>query len=151
MVICHYGRKSGKRYHTPVNYAMVDGEIYCAAGFGSVSDWYRNIQANPQVEIWHPDGWFVGLAEESPITEENLPTVRKILVNSGFAARLFGLNPHQLTDEELMEECRGYKLIHLRRTAPRTGRSGPGDLTWVWPVLLLALLCGKKRKKTGKK
>ena len=43
MVIKHRGRKSGKEYLTPVNYAIVDGEIYCTAGFGSISDWYRNM------------------------------------------------------------------------------------------------------------
>src|SRR5512134_3846294 len=52
MVIKHRGRKSGKEYLTPVNYANVDGEIYCTAGFGAVSDWYRNILANPGVELW---------------------------------------------------------------------------------------------------
>jgi hypothetical protein len=33
MVIRHRGRKSGREYLTPVNYAPVDGEIYCTAGW----------------------------------------------------------------------------------------------------------------------
>ena len=40
MVVVHRGRKTGKRYQTPVNYAIVDGELYCVAGFGGISDWY---------------------------------------------------------------------------------------------------------------
>src|SRR5512143_1464225 len=56
MVIKHRGRKSGKEYLTPVNYAPVDGEIYCLAGFGSGSDWYRNMIVNPGVELWLPKG-----------------------------------------------------------------------------------------------
>jgi hypothetical protein len=47
-----------------VNYAIVDGEVYCTAGFGAVSDWYRNIRTNPEVEVWLPDGWWAGVAEE---------------------------------------------------------------------------------------
>ncbi len=47
MVITHTGRKSGLRRRTPLNYAEVDGEIYCTAGFGHISDWYRNIMADP--------------------------------------------------------------------------------------------------------
>ena len=43
MVIQHRGRKSGKEYLTPVNYADDHGEIYCTAGFGPKTDWYRNI------------------------------------------------------------------------------------------------------------
>ena len=47
MVIRHVGRKSGKERLAPVNYAVVEGEIYCTAGFGPGSDWYRNIMAAP--------------------------------------------------------------------------------------------------------
>jgi hypothetical protein len=39
LVIKHTGRKTGLTRHTPLNYAIVDGEIYCTAGFGRVSDW----------------------------------------------------------------------------------------------------------------
>ena len=45
MVIQHRGRKSSKEYLTPVNYAVVDGEIYSTAGFGPKTDWYRNMLA----------------------------------------------------------------------------------------------------------
>ena len=38
MVIKHTGRKTGLTRYTPVNYAVVDGDIYCTAGFGSGSD-----------------------------------------------------------------------------------------------------------------
>lgn len=147
MVINHNGRTSGKRYRTPVNFAVMDGEIYCVAGFGKSSDWYRNIVENPQVEIWHPDGWFAGTAEEIQVDSVTLPILRKIMTNSGFVARLMGLNPKTMSDEDLLAECKDYRLIHLRRTAPRTGRTGPGDLVWVWPVLLLLLLFRKRRKK----
>ncbi len=60
MVIKHRGRRSGKEYLTPVNYAIVAGEIYCTAGFGSISDWYRNMLVNPRVELWLPEGkkWY---------------------------------------------------------------------------------------------
>ena len=38
MVLVHRGRKSGLQRYTPVNYAQVDGEVYCTAGFGAGSD-----------------------------------------------------------------------------------------------------------------
>ena len=34
MVITHTGRKTGQPRRTPVNYAIVDGEVYCVVGFG---------------------------------------------------------------------------------------------------------------------
>ena len=52
--------QSGKQYLTPVNYALVDGEVYCTAGFGPRTDWYRNILADPNVRLWLPQGWRCG-------------------------------------------------------------------------------------------
>lgn len=52
MVITHIGRKTGIRRHTPVNYTIADGEVYCTAALGSISDWYRNIMLNVRL-FWH--------------------------------------------------------------------------------------------------
>jgi deazaflavin-dependent oxidoreductase (nitroreductase family) len=140
MVITHTGRKSGLKRRTPVNYAVVDDEIYCTAGFGSVSDWYRNIIANPQVEVWLPDGWWAGIAEEVTHPEARLPLLRDVLIGSGFAALAAGVDPNKMTDEELDAATKEYRLIHIRRVAARTGKDGPGDLAWVWPVATMILL-----------
>ena len=70
MVITHTGRKSGKKYRTPVNYAIVDGDVYCAAGFGARSDWYQNMLANPAVEVWLQDGWWRGEAEDATNSDD---------------------------------------------------------------------------------
>ncbi|HTP11008.1 MAG TPA: nitroreductase family deazaflavin-dependent oxidoreductase [Anaerolineae bacterium] len=140
MVITHTGRKSGQKHRTPVNYAEVDGEIYCTAGFGGVSDWYRNIIANPQVEVWLPDGWYAGVAEEVMHPEARLPLLRDVLIAGGFASYAAGVDPHKMTDEELDAATKDYKLIHIRRVAARTGQDGPGDLVWVWPLVVMILL-----------
>ena len=76
MVLVHTGRKSGRRRFTPVNYAQVDGEVYCTAGFGAGSDWYKNIIANPAVEVWLPDGWWAGVAEDITGAPAALPLLR---------------------------------------------------------------------------
>ncbi|GAP11960.1 deazaflavin-dependent oxidoreductase, nitroreductase family [Bellilinea caldifistulae] len=151
MVLEHSGRKSGKRYRTPVNYAIVNGEIYCVAGFGQVSDWYRNIIVNPQVEVWLPDGWWAGIAEEVLDADVRLPIMRQVLIASGFAARLFGVDPIKLNDEELERLTRDYRLIRIRRTVARTGEGGPGDLAWVWPLttFFLLFLLLKRRPRKG--
>ena len=155
MVITHTGRKSGLKRRTPVNYALVDDEVYCTAGYGSGSDWYRNIIANPQVEVWLPDGWYAGIAEEVTHPEARLPLLRDVLIGSGFAALAAGVDPNKMTDEELDAVTKKYCLIHIRRVAARTGTDGPGDLVWVWPVLVtillpLLLLKGGGRRSKGK-
>ena len=151
MVITHTGRKSGLKRQTPVNYAIVDGEVYCTAGFGKSSDWFCNIKANPEVEIWLPDGWWAGVAEEIIDPKKRLPLLRAVVQNSGFAASTFGgFDPKTITDEELAKITSEYCLFHIRRSAARTGPGGPGDLAWVWPLatfLLLPLALGKKKNK----
>jgi deazaflavin-dependent oxidoreductase (nitroreductase family) len=140
MVITHMGRKSGVKRRTPVNYALVDDDVYCVAGFGEASDWYRNIVANPQVEVWLPDGWWAGSAEEVTQPAARLPLLRQVLIGSGFAAYAAGVDPGQMTDEALDAATKEYRLVRIRRVAARTGQDGPGDLAWVWPLLVMALL-----------
>ncbi len=140
MVITHIGRKSGLRRRTPVNYAEVDGELYCTAGFGSISDWYRNILANRSVEVWLPEGWWSGIAEEVIDPKLRGPLMRQVLIGSGFAARVVGIDPHTLTDDELETLTDKYQLIHIKRLAACTGANGPGDLAWVWQMATFVLL-----------
>lgn len=149
MVITHRGRKSGLLRRTPVNYAIVEGDIYCTAGFGQVSDWYRNIRADSRVEVWLPDGWWAGVAEE--IDQQNpqwLPLLRQVLVASGFAAYAAGIHPHRISDAELQQVAAEYRLLRIRRTEARTGRGGPGELSWVWPLATMILLpLGLRRRR----
>jgi deazaflavin-dependent oxidoreductase (nitroreductase family) len=140
MVLTHTGRKTGLKRQTPVNYALVEGELYCTAGFGQLADWYRNIMAEPKVEVWLPDGWWAGLAEEVTDPEQRLPLLRQVLIGSGFAAYLAGINPRSMTDEALDAATTDYRLLRIRRAEARTGPDGPGDLAWVWPLATLVLL-----------
>jgi deazaflavin-dependent oxidoreductase (nitroreductase family) len=140
LVITHVGRKSGLKRRTPANYAIIDGDIYCMAGFGRISDWYRNIKANPNVEVWLPDGWWQGMADEITDPGERLRLLRQVLVESGFAAFAAGINPYRITDQELAAVAGEFRLLRIQRTAERTGLDGPGDLAWVWPLATMLLV-----------
>lgn len=149
MVIAHRGRKTGRPRRVPVNYALVDGELFCLAGFGALSDWYRNLMADPRVEVWLPDGWWAGVAEDIPASERRLPLLRQVLIGSGVVTYLAGIDPVKLSDESLEALTASYRLLHIRRTEARTGPGGPGELVWVWPaatrLLLPFALRGRKR------
>lgn len=151
MVLSHRGRKSGLLRRTPVNFAVVDGDIYCTAAFGSRADWYRNIQADPNVELWLPNARYAGVAEEVPGDDPRRnDLMRAVLIASGFAAPLFaGVNPKSISEQRLAELSADYRLIRIRRTAQLAGPGGPGDLVWVWPLtaaVLLVLLMLKRRR-----
>lgn len=113
MVIEHRGRKSGKKYLTPVNYALVDGEVYCTAGFGSVSDWYKNIMANPQVVLRLPEGKRKARAEDVTDSPRRVFLMRQVIIGSGFAGPLFGVDQRKLNDEQLDAVTKEYRLVHF--------------------------------------
>lgn len=113
MIIKHRGRRTGREHLTPVNYAVVEGEVYCASGFGSLSDWYRNLLAHPRVALWLPEGWRRVQAEDVSSSRRRLFLLRQIIVASGFAGPLFGVNPHRLDDMQLDAVSKDYRLIHF--------------------------------------
>jgi deazaflavin-dependent oxidoreductase (nitroreductase family) len=148
LVIVHTGRKSGQPRYAPVNYTLIDGEIYVAAGFGRVSDWVRNTRANPQVQVWLPDGWWSGVAEDVTGEEGHAHKLRQVLIDSGFATPLFGgFNPRNISDDELAQATADYRLIRIRRSEARTGSGGPGEYAWVWPIVAMVLLLRRRRRK----
>jgi deazaflavin-dependent oxidoreductase (nitroreductase family) len=149
MVLTHIGRKTGIKRYQPLNFAIVDDDIYCVAAFGGISDWYRNIRANPNVEVWLPNGWWAGVAEDFNDTPARTQLLRQVLIGSGFAAYVAGLNPRKMTDEEIDVESKKYRLLRIQRSAPHTGPGGPGDLEWVWhlaAIILLGLVLFRRRR-----
>lgn len=139
MVLVHTGRKTHAIRRTPINYAVVDGEVYCVAGFGRRADWYQNILLNPHVEIWLPDGWWAGVAEEVTDSKLRLPLIRAVMIASGFAGRMAGFNA-DMPNAALDSLTADYRLIRIQRTCGCTGAGGPGELAWIWPISSLLLL-----------
>src|SRR5512137_2099457 len=78
MVLKVIGRKTGKLRYAPVNYAIMDGRVYCISGFRHVSDWYANLRANPNIEVLLPGGAISGSVTEVSDPAARLPIVRKI-------------------------------------------------------------------------
>ncbi len=137
-VLGHTGRRTGSRRWTPLNFAIVDGELSCTAGFGTGSDWYRNVKAEPRVEVWTPGERWVGIVEDVSDHPERIRLLREVLVASGFAARVAGTDPRRMDDESLAAVTSPYRLLRIRRVAdaaPLPAHPRPGDLTWWWAVV----------------
>lgn len=143
IVLVHRGRKSGRIYRTPVNYAEIDGDVYVTAGFGKVADWYRNLMADPHTEVWLPDGRWEADVEDVTERDHHAEAMRAVLKGSGFAAYMAGVNPHTMSDDDLAAITGAYRLLRIRRVAPIAGLNGPGDMIWVWPLLtVVAFVAG---------
>jgi len=147
MVLVHRGRRSGREYRTPLNYAIVKGDIHCLAGFGRATDWYRNALAAPNVQVWMRDGWWEASAVDVSDAPERIELFRAVLIGSGFATYVAGIDPRRLSDVRLDEETSDYRLLRLERTTARTGAGGPGDLAFVWPWAVGLLLLAFRRRR----
>ena len=51
---------------TPLNYLVADGSVWIIAGFGPETEWYRNLLADPAVEVVLPTRRLAGTAVEIP-------------------------------------------------------------------------------------
>ena len=147
LVVAHTGRKTGQRRLTPLNFASSHSSVFVLAGLGGRTDWYRNLLANPAAEIWLPDArWLVEVNDVSdhPL---RLSIVRDILVASGCAAPLAGVDPRRLSNQELEEKTADYRLIELHYRADASGTGGPGDLAWVWVLVAALWIMDKLRRR----
>ena len=115
MILGTRGRSSGQTRWTPLNYSPGEGMVWCTAGFGTASDWLRNLEAHPQVEVWLPRGRWRGQAEVVTDEAEVLVGLRRVLSDSGFAARLFAhIDPAIISDDDLRQQTRDYRLVRIQ-------------------------------------
>ncbi len=147
MVLATTGRKSGERRLAPLNFAEEGSSVFCLAAFGADTHWRRNLEADPRCELWLPDGRRVyGNAEMVTDETRRIEMIRKVLVRAGFATKLAepGMDPISAPDEVIAElgqrYGRRYEIVEIHLGQPAAGPGGPGDLQWVWPVGMAALL-----------
>lgn len=151
LIVEHHGRTSGARYLTPLNFAADDDSRYCLAAFGTGADWYRNTLAAGRIVLWLPDGRWTATA--SDVTDEAGARhwIRQVLIDSGFAARLAGLSPRTMTDDEIDATTASYRIV--RFDIIDRCDEGYADLAWVWlPVAAGAAIIagwGLLRRRSG--
>lgn len=148
LVLEHVGRRSGAEYRTPVDFSRVGDGLYCVAAFGDKTHWYRNILAAPEIAVWLPDGRWLASAEDASDDHRRLDLMRQVLIDSGFAARLIGLDPGRMSDEDLDRATASYRLLRIHPLRQEASSDGPGSLAWVWAlglVTVLALGVGRRR------
>jgi deazaflavin-dependent oxidoreductase (nitroreductase family) len=63
LLLTTVGRKSGLPRTTPIQYEKIDGAYTVGSARGPQADWYRNVLANPRVEVQVKKLSFKGTAE----------------------------------------------------------------------------------------
>jgi deazaflavin-dependent oxidoreductase (nitroreductase family) len=135
MVLKPIGRKSGKTYYTPVNYALHHGCVYCVSGGRRTSDWFRNLLAQPEIEIILPGGAVFARMEEVADPDERRMMARQVLINAGFAGFFEGYNPHTISDAALQEKIADLPVLRFTPLGLGNGPCDPGGWAWIWSLL----------------
>jgi len=135
MVLTTTGRKSGLPRRTAIEFHEFEGKLTVLSGWGTKTDWYLNLQANPLATVQTWRGPQPVRARRMDSDEElarafgwaqSNPTMRKMMKLAGF----------QMTLEEFLAEKERFTFVVFEPTSEKTPPPLPADLVWVWPVLL---------------
>lgn len=113
------GRKSGKRYETPVT-LIEDGERWLVSPYGEVG-WLRNARAAGEVELTRARKTeTLGIEQASP--EEAAPVLKRYLKSIPVVRPFFDAKPDSPI-EDFIREAPRHPVFRL------TAREAPGDHT----------------------
>lgn len=135
MILSTRGRKTGLLRHTPVGY-MRDGDVfYAISGWAKKSDWYKNLQANPNATL-QIGNWRFAVKAEILETAEEIEAMLEAAKQSG--------NESFAQIAEQIAEGEPTKLNAVRFVPTGYPPEGdiPTDLGWILWVMggLLTLL-----------
>ena len=144
MVLRTRGRTSGLWREAPLGYLILDGHVYCTAGFGYQTHWLRNIKADPRVEVLLPTLAVTGTAEEVTDPAEWSRGMRALLASLGIISRAMIGDVRRASDEGLRAMAGGLPLVRIRVTGLGVGPFDPGGRGWVLPTLLSVAWLGTR-------
>lgn len=137
------GRKSGLPRPTPLGYLVAEGAIWVMAGYGPSTLWYRNLLAEPRVEVLLP------ARPPMPATAADVtdPAVRArilpaLVQSMALPGRALGVDPLKASDEQLLELSNWVPLIAIRPDGPAVvaGPDDPGGYGWVWRMTVMTVV-----------
>jgi deazaflavin-dependent oxidoreductase (nitroreductase family) len=131
------GRRSGRVREVALGYAIVGGNVYVSAGFGTRTAWLHNLRAEPQVELVLPGAAIAGIAEEVRDPIEADRAWRALIRALGLLGRGF-VGPADLPPAQLAARTAGLPLVRIRPTGLGNGPADPGGYGWVSMVALAA-------------
>lgn len=132
MLLRTTGRRTGRPREVALGYAIMDGAVYCSAGFGPRTLWYRNLLEQPQVEVVLPGGAFAGVAEAVTDPVELDRAWRAIIRALGLLGRAFVCAPDAEPDE-LLARTANLPVVRIRPVGIAAGPADPGG--WLWVTL----------------
>ncbi len=134
------GRKSGRMRDTPLNYLLAEDAVWVLAGFGRRTEWYRNLLADPAVEVRLPGRRLAGTAEEVLDPAVRARVIPRLVRATGIPAMMVVGNPWTAPDEDILDALGYVPLIRIRMrdgSPLEAGADDPGGHAWIWRQALL--------------
>jgi deazaflavin-dependent oxidoreductase (nitroreductase family) len=133
------GRTSGVVRETPLSYFVAEGSAWVCAGFGPTTHWYRNILADPRVEVVLPGRTVACAAEDVRDPEIRRRLIPALVHAVGMPGALGGVDPRHATDEQILEAYGWVPLIRLRPVGGSivAGPDDPGGTAWIWRQVVI--------------
>ena len=137
------GRRSGLRRPTPLGYLVADGAAWVLAGYGPSTLWYRNLVANPEVEVLLPARPpFAARATDTLDPAVRARIIPQLVRSMALPGTAIGDLPWRAPDQRILELTAWVPLVRL---APADGRAlvagpdDPGGLGWTWRTLAVTV------------
>ena len=131
-----------------------EGAIYCCAGFGEATAWYRNLLADPAVEVVLPGRTVTGVA--SPVVDpaEWVRAYRALIGSLGIVGRLTVGEIGTLDDDALLAAHGAIPVIRITAEDLAAGSMDPGGRFWLVPwvgSLAVAILVWLQLRRAGRR
>ena len=154
MVLRTRGHRTGRTREAPLGYVIRDGSIYCCAGFGEATAWYRNVLADEAVAVVLPGRTLTGRATKVTDPEEWIVAYRALIGSLGLVSRAAMGDLRRLDDAALRERHRAIPLVRITPTGVVRGELDPGGRFWVvalatWLSAPAAIDSGVRRRRPG--
>lgn len=135
MILTTTGRKSGQPRRTAIEFHEFEGRPTVMSGWGTKTDWYRNLEANPLVTVQTWRG--VQPARARRITsEDELARAFQWAQGNPAMRGMMNLAGFEMTLEHFLAEKERFTFVAFEPTNEITPPPLQADLVWVWALLL---------------
>lgn len=131
MLLRTTGRRSGLPREAPLGYVIREGAVYCCAGFGRRTAWYRNLVADPRVEVILPTCAIAGLAETVTDPVEWGRIFPAYVRTLGLIGRLTLGDVGAAGEDRLASIRAQLPLVRIRPTGLASGPADLGGGLWI--------------------
>jgi deazaflavin-dependent oxidoreductase (nitroreductase family) len=130
------GRRSGLPRPVPLGYIAKDGAVWVMAGYGPGTQWYRNILADPRIQLQLP-----GRSVQAAVAQEARdPSVRARIIpplirSMGVPGAMIGCIPQMSADERILACVSWVPLVRITAAEGQpiiAGPDDPGGHGWMW-------------------